>query len=56
MEVADHHAVQVLQRICDLETRADLAKRLRMGLLAKQRITALEIATCAGFSRRKAQK
>lgn len=56
MDVANHHSEQQLQRIFDLELRADRAKRLRTVLLAKQRFTASEIATCTGFSRRMVQK
>lgn len=56
MDVANHHSEQQLQRLLDLELRADRAKRLRTVLLAKQGFTATEIATCTGFSRRMAQK
>ena len=55
MRVADHHSEQQLQRLADQEPRADLAKRLRTVLLAKQGLTAPEIATCTGFSRRVVQ-
>jgi transposase len=56
MDVANHHSEQQLQRVFDLELRADRAKRLRTVLLAKQGFTAPEIATCTGFSRRMVQK
>lgn len=56
MDVANHHSEQQLQRVLDLELRADRAKRLRTVLLAKQGFTASEIATCTGFSRRMVQK
>jgi transposase len=56
MDVANHHSVQELQRIGELETRVDLAKRLRTGLLAKQGFTAPEIATWTEFSWRMVQK
>jgi transposase len=56
MDVANHYSEQQLQRILDLELRADRAKRLRTVLLAKQGFTAPEIATCTGFSRRMVQK
>lgn len=55
MDVADHHSEQQLQRLADREPRADLAKRLRTVLLARQGFTAPEIATCTGFSRRMVQ-
>jgi transposase len=55
MRVSDHHSEQQLQRLADQEPRADLAKRLRAVLLAKQGYTAPEIATCTGFSRRVVQ-
>ncbi len=56
MDVANHHSEQQLQRVLDLELRADRAKRLRAVLLAKQGFTAPEVATCTGFSRRMVQK
>jgi transposase len=56
MDVANHHSEQQLQRVLDLELRADRAKRLRTVLLAKRGFTAPEIATCTGFSRRMVQK
>lgn len=56
MDVANQHSEQQLQRVLDLELRADRAKRLRTVLLAKQGFTAPEIATCTGFSRRMVQK
>lgn len=56
MDVANHHSEQQLRRLCDQESRADRAKRLRTVLLARQGFTAPEIATCTGFSRRMAQK
>jgi transposase len=56
MDVANHHSEQQLQRLLDRESRADLAKRLRTVLLAKQGFTAPEVATCTGFSRRSVQE
>jgi transposase len=55
MQVESHHTEQQLQRLVDRETRADLAKRLRTVLLARQGFTAPEIVTCTGFSRRSVQ-
>ena len=56
MQVAAHLTEQQLQRLADQEPRADLAKRLRTVLLAKQGYTAPEIATCTGFARRSVQE
>jgi len=56
MHVTAHHTEQQLQRLADQEPRADLAKRLRTVLLARQGFTAPEIATCTGFSRRSVQE
>ena len=55
MKVAAHHSEQELERLASREKRADLAKRLRAVLLAKQGFTAPEVATCTGFSRRTVQ-
>lgn len=56
MNVVDHHTEQQLQRLAERETRADLAQRLRVVLLAKQGFTAPEITICTGFSRRSVQE
>lgn len=56
MKVVAYHSEQRLQQLADRESRADMAKRLRTVLLAKQGFTAPEIATCAGFSRRSVQE
>lgn len=55
MRVTNHHTEQQLEQLWSQETRADLAKRLRTILLAKQGFTAPEVATCTGFSRRTVQ-
>lgn len=55
MKVVAHHSEQELERLASREKRADLAKRLRTVLLAKQGFTAPEVATCTGFSRRAVQ-
>ncbi len=55
MKVVAHHSEQELERLASREKRADLAKRLRTMLLAKQGFTAPEVATCTGFSRRTVQ-
>ena len=55
MKVAAHHSEQELERLASREKRADMAKRLRTVLLAKQGFTAPEVATCTGFSRRTVQ-
>ena len=46
MKVVAHHSEQELERLASREKRADLAKRLRAVLLAKQGFTAPEVATC----------
>jgi transposase len=56
MQVVAHHSEQQLQQLADRESRADMAKRLRTVLLAKQGFTAPEITTCTGFSRRSVQE
>lgn len=55
MKVVAHHSEQELERLASREKRADLAKRLRTVLLAKQGFTTPEVATCTGFSRRTVQ-
>jgi transposase len=55
MKVVAHHSEQELERLASREKGADLAKRLRTVLLAKQGFTAPEVATCTGFSRRTVQ-
>jgi len=56
MDVAAHRTEQQLQLLLDRELRADQAKRLRTVLLAMRGLTAPEIATCTGFSRRSVQE
>lgn len=56
MKVLAHHTEQQLQRLADQEPRADLAKRLRTIVLAKQGFTAPEIGICTGFSPRSVQE
>lgn len=55
MEVVAHHTEEQLQRLVDRERRACQAKRLRTILLARQGLTAPEVATCTGFRPRSVQ-
>ena len=56
MNVVSHHSEQRLQRLADREPRADLVKRLRTVLMARQGFTAPEVAICTGFSSRSVQE
>ena len=56
MDVAAYRTEQQLQQLTDREPRADLAKRLRTVLLARQGFTAPEIAICTSFSSRTVQE
>ena len=56
MNVVSHHSEQRLQRLADREPRADLVKRLRTVLMARQGFKAPEVAICTGFSSRSVQE
>lgn len=55
MRVVDRDSEQQLQQLVEREPRANLARRLRTVLLAKQGYTAGEIAICTGGCLRAAQ-
>jgi transposase len=55
MRVVDRDSEQQLQQLVEREPRANLARRLRTVLLAKQGYTAGEIAICTGCCLRAAQ-